>query len=89
MAEPNVPDAIVKRLRYRSWHRGCKETDLVMGSFAERGLSTLSVEAMERYAALLEEPDWDIWNWLVEKTPTPPHYADLIAALRQYIPETP
>ena len=32
-----------KRLRYLSWHRGMRETDLLLGSFADRAIATLSI----------------------------------------------
>ena len=61
-----------KRLLFRSWHRGTKETDLLLGSFAERHLAELSNEQLDRYEALLEENDSDIFDWIARQTPPPP-----------------
>lgn len=33
-----------KRLRFRSWHRGIKEMDLILGHFADRVLWHLNPE---------------------------------------------
>lgn len=84
----NTDSAILlKRLHFRSHHRGWKETDLVMGNFADRELAALTPEELLAYEALLEESDADIWDWLVEKLPVPkPEYAPLMARLRKYSP---
>lgn len=53
-----------RRLYYRSWHRGCKETDVILGSFADSSLPDLPDSQLDLYEELLEEQDLDIWNWL-------------------------
>ena len=75
-----VNSAIMKRLHYRSWHRGCKETDLVLGAFADRHLPTLSPELLALYEALLEEDDADIWAWLTGKN-APGEYGELLGMM--------
>lgn len=57
----------LRRVRYRSWHRGCKETDVILGRFADERLETLSNDDLDIYEKLLDEQDVDIWNWLVGK----------------------
>jgi antitoxin CptB len=71
----------LKRLHYRSWHRGCKETDIVLGQFADSALAGLSAEQLDLYEKLLEEDDVDIWNWLTGE-PAPAAYAPLIELLK-------
>lgn len=74
----------LKRLRFRSAHRGCKETDLVLAAFAERELSLLNAAELDVYEALLDENDADIWDWLVGKSPPArPEYAPLIERMRR------
>ena len=61
-----------KRILYQSWHRGCKETDVVLGPFAEAFLPECSEVEFEAFVALLLEDDWDIWHWIThhpEATP--------------------
>ncbi|HEX4570977.1 MAG TPA: succinate dehydrogenase assembly factor 2 [Dongiaceae bacterium] len=53
-----------KRLRFRSWHRGTREMDLILGRFADRHLAALDHGQLESYALLLEESDPDIYEWL-------------------------
>ena len=74
----------LKRLRYRSWHRGCKETDLILGSFSDAELAKLSAVDLDVYEKLLDENDADIWNWLTDKTSPGDEYAALIELLKKY-----
>ncbi len=78
-----------KRLLYRSWHRGCKETDIVLGQFAEENLGKLSPEQLDTFESLLDEQDWDIWNWLTGKTMPNSKYLPLLDMMKEYsIPKT-
>lgn len=76
----------LKRLLYQSAHRGCKETDLLLGPFAERHMAALTPAQLETYEQLLGENDWDIWNWVVGKSEPKPQYQFLIAMLRELSP---
>lgn len=83
--EDNALEIRRKRLLFRSWHRGCKETDLILGSFAERELPVMNVDDLTLFEALLEEDDADIWAWLTEKAVVPkPDFEPLIDRLRHY-----
>ena len=42
-----------KRLRYRAWHRGFKEADLIMGRFADARLDDLSEIDLTEFERLL------------------------------------
>ena len=65
-------DSRRRRLRYRAWHRGTKEADLLLGSFAERHLASFTAEQLERYEALLEQDDADLFDWLTRRAEPPP-----------------
>jgi antitoxin CptB len=74
----------LKRLTYRSWHRGCKETDLILGTYCERRLAALSEDGLALFEALLDEDDAEIWSWLTGKTACPsPRYEPLLEEMRQ------
>ena len=60
-----------KRLLFRSWHRGTRELDLLLGGFAERYLSTFSNNQLEVYEQLLEFSDLDIYRWITEVKSVP------------------
>ncbi len=53
-----------KRLKFRSWHRGTREMDLLLGRFADGRLDGFDRRALRAYAALLERSDPDIYDWV-------------------------
>ncbi len=80
-------DAIrMKRLAYRSAHRGNKEMDLLLAWFAERKLPELQGHALDTYEKLLDEEDAAIWDWVLAKEDVPEAYRPLIEALRALTP---
>lgn len=66
------PDPRRKRLLFRSWHRGTREADLILGSFAEQHLAGFDEAQLDRYEALLEMPDPDLFDWITGRAPPPP-----------------
>jgi antitoxin CptB len=84
-SNPPLPrDLWLKRLTYRSLHRGCKETDLVLGTYCTQQINALPNDQLVLFEAFLDEDDADIWAWLIEKKPCPKaEYAPLLTALRQ------
>lgn len=57
--------ARLKRLKFRSGHRGTKELDLLFGAFAERHLQELTAAELDAYETLLGLPDPDVYDWIV------------------------
>lgn len=75
----------LRKLYYRSWHRGCKETDVILGRFADTHLAELSTAQLDVYERLLDEQDADIWSWLIGKEePSRKEYVPVIRLLRQF-----
>ena len=68
------PDIRRKRLLFRSWHRGTREADLILGSFAEANLAGFDESRLDRYEALLECPDADLFDWITGRTAPPPEH---------------
>lgn len=60
-----------KRLMFRSSYRGMKELDLVIGAFARAYLDEFDSDALRQYEAILDVPDSDLLDWLVQKSPVP------------------
>ncbi|NPD13739.1 succinate dehydrogenase assembly factor 2 [Xinfangfangia sp. D13-10-4-6] len=58
-------EARLKRMRMRSWRRGIKEMDLVLGPFADTGLEALSAAELDLYDRLLSENDHDLLTWVL------------------------
>ena len=63
-----------KRLKFRAWHRGMKEVDLVLGPFADAHAATLSDEDLDSFEDLLSVPDSDLYNWLCEREHPPARF---------------
>lgn len=60
-----------KRLLFRSWHRGTREMDLLLGNFATRNLTTFSDRQLDLFEALLEYADSDIYGWITRRDTVP------------------
>jgi antitoxin CptB len=57
-------DARRRRLLFRSWHRGIREMDLVLGRFADANIAVLSDAELDEYEHWLEVPDQQIFAWV-------------------------
>lgn len=64
-SKENARENMVNMLIYRSWHRGCKETDILLGEFAKSAISGLLEAELLVYRDLVEENDWDIYEWIL------------------------
>lgn len=75
----------LKQLIYRSWHRGCKETDILLGDFAKAQLAEFSDSDLRDYEAILKTDDNDIYDWISGKAIIPPHInPELIKRIQTY-----
>ena len=63
-----------KRLLFRSWHRGTRESDLILGRFADQHLAGFDEAQLDRYEALLDSPDADIFDWVSHRAVPPPEH---------------
>ncbi len=54
-----------RKLLFRSWHRGIREADLIMGRFADSCIATLTDDDLDQYEVLLDVPDRDLYAWVV------------------------
>ena len=74
-------EARLKRMTMRSWRRGMKEMDLILGPYADARLATLGPASLDLYDALLAENDQDIYPWITGAVATPERFALLIAEI--------
>jgi antitoxin CptB len=78
-------DARRRRLLFRSWHRGMREMDLIMGRFADAHIADLSDADLDQYERLLETPDPELLSWLTGQRAVPPdHDTALFRRLRDF-----
>lgn len=79
-------DELIRRqLRFRSWHRGTRESDLLIGSFADAALDGFDSAQLDAYAAFLREDDPDIWDWVVRDVAAPAAHERLVALMRAHV----
>ena len=57
-------DARRRKLLFRSWHRGMRETDLILGTFADAEIGDLTDMEVEQYERLLDIPDTELLPWI-------------------------
>ena len=57
---------LIKKLLYRSNHRGTKEMDLLIGGFAIENLKKLNHEELKEFELLLNFTDKELSSWLVD-----------------------
>ena len=60
-----------RRLLFRSWHRGMREMDLLMGQFADAHLLGFSDQELDLFEALSENQDQELLSWIVGSKPVP------------------
>ena len=78
-AEPR--EARLKRMAMRSWRRGTKEMDLILGPYADARLAGMSNEDLDLFDALLAEADQDLYPWATGAQPAPARFAALLAEI--------
>lgn len=79
--ESGPEDVRLKRLRIRSWRRGIKEMDLILGAFCDEELAGLPEDDVVLYEALLSENDHDLYGWVTGRAAPPARFKALIARI--------
>ena len=74
-----------RRNLVRSWRRGIREMDLMLGAFADENIASMTDAELDTYEALLETPDIRLLNWCTGAEPVPAeHDTELFARIRAY-----
>jgi antitoxin CptB len=71
MSQVQERNFVIKKLLYQSKNRGCKETDLLLGRFADNALLGMTESELEDYASILTQTDADIVDWVTGKSIVP------------------
>ena len=72
MPDPQTAlDTRRRRIRFRCWHRGMREVDLLMGQFADATIDDLPEAELDDLETLMEAQDRDIFAWLTGEAPIP------------------
>lgn len=73
-----TPDTRLKRLRMRSWRRGIKEMDLILGPYADAQLAHLTASELDQFETLLNENDQDLYQWVTGKVTPPAEFVPIL-----------
>jgi antitoxin CptB len=63
-----------RRLLFRSWHRGLREMDLIMGRFADHAIEGLAETDIAELERLMDVPDPELLAWVTGQEAVPPDY---------------
>ena len=78
-------DARRRRLLFRSWHRGTREADLIMGRFADVHIEGFSDAELDQYEHLLEALETDLLSWVKGVAEVPPdHDTEMFRRVRDF-----
>lgn len=78
-ADPD--DTRRRRLKIRSWRRGTREMDLLLGGYFDHFGAAMTANELDAFDALLAENDTELYAWISAASPTPAPHAPLIAAI--------
>jgi antitoxin CptB len=53
-----------RRMLFRSWHRGTREADLIMGRFADAHLANFTDAELDQFEHLLDALETDLLSWM-------------------------
>ena len=60
-----------RKLLFRSWHRGMREMDLILGSFPDADIGILDEAELDQYEDLLDISDSLLLPWITGAQPMP------------------
>jgi antitoxin CptB len=67
-----------RKILFRAWHRGMRETDLIMGRFADAEISGLSEAELDEFERLIEVLDRDLLSWITGEAEVPENYDSVL-----------
>ncbi len=78
-------ELIRKKLSIKSWRRGTKELDLILGGFSDNYLIKLELAELDLYERLLSNDDYLIHDWLFRNKESPKIFGSLIKQIQDYM----
>ena len=72
-----------KKLSIRSWRRGTKELDLILGRFSDENITKFEISELDLYEQLLSKDDHLIYSWLFEKEESPKIFKILVEKIQE------
>lgn len=72
-----------RKLRFRAWHRGTREMDLLMGQFADEHLGNFTADELDQFSEMLSENDPDLYDWYCGRAQPPANV--MTSALEKFL----
>jgi antitoxin CptB len=63
-----------RKLLFRSWHRGMREMDFIMGGFADSALADLDDAELTDFERLIDVPDRTLLTWVTGEADIPQEF---------------
>lgn len=60
-----------RRAKFRAWHRGMKEMDLLLGGYADAYADAMDEDTLAAFEVLMEVIDRDLFKWFTGEGPVP------------------
>lgn len=80
----------LRKLRYRAWHRGFREMDILMGKFADNYLDSMTNSELQDFERILNLPDQDLYEWITSRRTVPTEYqSSLFTKLQDFCKKGP
>jgi antitoxin CptB len=74
-----------RRLLFRSWHRGTREADLIMGRFADAHIAAFSDAELDQFEHLLDALETDLLSWMTGVADVPAdHDTPMFRRVREF-----
>ena len=69
-----LPDEELKALKWRAWHRGTREADMMIGGFFDADHQQWGSPERRWFSDLLGEQDVDIMAWVIGTAEVPARF---------------
>jgi antitoxin CptB len=74
-----------RKLLFHAWHRGMRETDLILGRFADAAIAQLTDAELTQFEHLLDATDRELLAWVTGEAAAPAaHDTPLFRRLRDF-----
>ena len=73
------------KISYRLKYRSIREMDLIFRQFWEIFKNNYTEEELEKFEKLIEEDDFDLYQWISGITSVPAEYQSLISQIKEQI----
>lgn len=74
MNETQDIESRMRRCKFRSWHRGTREADYMIGGYFDRYAVGWDESQLAWFEALLDHDDVDVMAWALKTQPVPDRF---------------